>query len=165
MELTPDELAGIVDGFGGLTRDELAAAVGDLAARTGDGLDHDTLDRAIDEALDAYYLLQIDAETDTGPADGTAPDEALLVPGPAALPALPEGGEDLPHLLDVEPRAIDRAAAARQVEGRLRADAAAVIDDGDADRAERLLDACFEVEAWGPVDLADARDGLAELLE
>lgn len=165
MTPTPDELAGIVDGFGGLTRDELATAAADLAARAGDAFDRDALLEAIDEALGAYYLLEVDAGAVAIAGDGGGPEGPLLVPGPAALPALPEGGEDLPHLLDVETRAIDREAAAEQVEGRLRADAAAAIDAADAERAERLLDACYEVEAWGPVDLADARAGLAELLE
>lgn len=164
MELTPDELAGIVDGFGGLARSELSAAVIDLAARSGDDHDPDELSRAIDEAIDAYFLLDVDADV-VSATGATPPDGTLLVPGPAALPTLPAGGEDLPHLLDIDGRSVDREAVAKHVEGRLRTDAAAVIDAGDAHRAEQLLDACYEVEAWGPVDLADAREELAALVE
>ncbi|MFB6352929.1 MAG: hypothetical protein ABEJ92_02470 [Halobacteriales archaeon] len=160
MPPTPDELAGTVDGFGGLTREELVGALSDLAARTGEDLDPDAVERAIDDAVARYYLLEVGSD-----AVGGGPDEPLLVAGPAALPTLPAGGGDLPHLLDVEPRTVDRRAAARQVEERLRGDAAAAVDDGDDDRAERLLDACYAVEAWGPVDLGDAKEQLADLLD
>lgn len=164
MDLGPDELAGTVDGFGGLTRAELGAAVADLAARAGDEPATGALDDAVDGALDSYHLLELEpAVALVEPAAGL--DDPLLVPGPAALPRLPAGGEDLPHLIDIEPRPVDREAAARTVATRLRADAAAAIDAGDADRAALLLDACYEIEAWGPVDLADAKAELAELLE
>jgi len=165
MAPTPDELAGTVDGFGGLTRAELAAALGDLAARTGDDLDPAGLDAAVDGALEDYYLLELDPPTVEVPDRDEVPEGPLLVPGPAALPTLPPGGEDLPHLLDVEPRRIDREAAARQAEGRLRADAATAIARDDAASAERLLDACYEVESWGPVALDDAKAGLRAVLD
>lgn len=165
MEPSPDELAGTVDGFGALTRGELVAALEDLAARSGWELDPEELASAIDEARDGYYLLEVDADVVEAP-DGAEPGtDEVLVAGPAALPELPPGGEDLPHLLDIARRAVDLEVVARLVEGRLRADAAAAIDDGDVGRAERLLDACYELEAWGPVDLSDAKAGLAELLE
>lgn len=165
MEPTPDELAGVVDGFGGLTRAELRTALDDLAARAGNETDPDALESVIDDALESYHLLELAADEALAEPGDHGLDDPLLLPGPAALPALPEGGEDLPHLIEVEPRAVDRDAAARTVESRLRADAAAAIGDGDADRAPLLLDACYEVEAWGPVDLGDAKAGLAELLE
>ena len=162
MAPTPDELAGTVDRFGGLTRTELAGALEDLAAREEWTFDGEGINDAIEVALERYYLLELDSEA----VDGEAPTgEAVLVAGPAALPTLPAGGEDLPHLLELEPRTVDPSVAARQVEQRLRADAAAAVDDGDADRAERLLDACYEVESWGPVDLGDAKAGLADLLD
>lgn len=165
MEPTPDELAGVVDGFGGLTRAELRAALDDLAARAGKETDPDALESVIDDALESYYLLELPPdEALLEPRDHEL-DDPLLLPGPAALPALPEGGEDLPHLIEVEPRTIDRETAARSVESQLRADAAAAIGDGDTDRAHVLLDACYEVEAWGPVDVGDAKAGLDELLE
>lgn len=157
MAPTPDELAGTVDRFGGLTRSELAAALADLAARSGADHDADALDAALDDALEGYYLVELEGSR-------PEPDDPLLVAGPAALPRLPAGGEDLPHLLDIEPRSIDRTAAAREVAGRLRRDAEAAITEDDAERAERLLDACYEVEAWGPVDLGDAKAGLGDLL-
>lgn len=157
MELGPDELAGIVDALGGLSPGELRAAVDDLAARAGATVETD-LDAAIAAALDRYFLVEVPA-----PDGVDVGDENLLVAGPAALPTLPEGGEDLPHLLDVGPRPVDREAAALAVEDRLRADAARAIDEGDTTRAPLLLDACYEVEAWGPVDLDDVKTALADL--
>lgn len=165
MEPTRDELAGVVDGFGGLTRAELLTALDDLAARASGELDGAAVGTAIDDALDTYYLLELDPETALAEPGENPPDAPLLLAGPAALPELPDGGDDLPHLIDVEPRAIDREAAARSVESRLRADAAAAIDEDDPHRAALLLDACYAVEAWGAVDLADAKAGLAALLE
>ncbi len=176
MQPGPDELAGAVDVFGGLTREELAVALGDLAARSGDDADAGGLEAAVDEALERYYLLEVEAGEGVAEGEGVEAVEGveggddigagpLLVPGPAALPRLPPGGEDLPHLLDLEPRAVDREAVARAAEGRLRADAAGAIASEDAERAELLLDACYEVEAWGPVDLADAKAGLADVVD
>lgn len=162
MVPSPDELAGVVDGFGGLTRAELRTALADLAARAGIERDPDALEAAVDDAIESYHLVALDPAA--GAADADVEDR-LLIPGPAALPSLPEGGEDLPHLVDVEPRTIDREAAAGTVEARLRADAAAAVDDGDPARAELLLDACYEVEAWGPVDLDDTKADLAALLD
>lgn len=164
MDPTLDELAGTVDGFGGLTRDELTAALEDLAARTGSSHDPERIDAQVDAAVSRYYLLEVDAEAVESP-DGDPPDDLVLVPGPAALPELPPGGEDLPHLLEIGPRTVDRENVARLVEGRLRTDAAATIDADDPERAAELLDACYELEAWGPVDLADVRAALAERLE
>lgn len=165
MAPTPDELAGVVDGFGGLTRTELRGALADLAARAGDADDAEAVEAAIDDALDSYHLLELAPEAALAAPGEHGVADPLLLPGPAALPELPDGGEDLPHLVDLEPRAIDREAAARSVESSLRADAAAAIENDDADRAARLLDACYEVEAWEAVDLTDAKAGLAELIE
>lgn len=161
MDLGPDELAGAVDCFGGLTREELTGVLVDLAARSGDTLVRDRLDRTIDEAIDGYYLIEVDAER----VGVGGVDSSLLLAGPAALPRLPERGEDLPHLLALDPRHVDRETVANHVERRLRADAAAAIAAADGARARALLDACYEVESWGPVDLDDAKVGLADLLE
>lgn len=165
MAPTPDELAGVVDGFGGLTRAELRGVLDDLAARAGDPADAEAVEAAIDDALDSYHLIELPAEAALAAPGEAEPADPLLLPGPAALPELPDGGEDLPHLLEIDPRTIDREAAARSVESALRADAAAAIERDDVDRAAVLLDACYEVEAWGPVDLSDAKAGLADVLE
>lgn len=161
----PDELAGAVDGFGGLTRAELRAALDDLAARAGTTIDRDELEAAIDDAIDGFYLFELEPAVAMPGRNGDVPDDPLLVAGPAALPALPAGGEDLPHLLDVDPRSIDHDAVAHAVESALRGAAAVAIDEADDDRAERLLDACYAIEAWAPVDLADAKAGLADLVD
>ncbi len=164
MEATPDELAGIVDGFGGLTRPELHTAIEDLAARTGGSVDPDALETAVDGAIAEYYLVALDQSVAlTDPPAGE--EEPVLIPGPAALPELPEGGEDLPHLVEIEPRSIDREAAAESIAEQLRSDAGEATAAGDADRAANLLDACYEVEAWGPVELEETKAELAGLLE
>ncbi|MFB6360474.1 MAG: hypothetical protein ABEH59_04045, partial [Halobacteriales archaeon] len=85
MELTPDELAGIVDGFGGLTRSELRTAIEDLAARSGSTVDPDASGTAIEGAIQEYYLIALDpAVALTEPPAGEA--APVLIPGPAALP-------------------------------------------------------------------------------
>lgn len=153
MDPTPDDLAGVVDLFGGLTRAELHDAFVDLSARSGADPDQRALDGRIDAALAEYYLLAVEHD-----------DGRLLVPGPVALPTLPEHAEDLPHMLDVEERSVDHEQVARTAEERLRADAAVAVRDDDGDRIEALLDVCYEVDAWG-VDTAGIRDRLASAVE
>jgi len=148
MEVTHDELAGVIDLFGGLTRDELAEALSELAFKRAT----DPPDEAVVEAaLDDYALVAHE------PADG---DEPLLVAGPVAFPELPDGAEDLPHIMDVPERHVDREALAATVEERFRADAASAVADDDAERIVHLLDVSYDLETWGPVDLAAARDRL-----
>lgn len=164
MEPSPDELAGIVDGFGGLTRTELRAAIEDLTARSGDVLDREAIENGIEAALADYYLVELDPTTALEDAiDGGS--EPVLIPGPAALPELPDGGEDLPYLVEIEPRTVDRGAAAESIASRLRSDAAAATAADDVDRARTLLDVCYEVEAWGPVALDETKADLADLSE
>lgn len=153
MEPSPDELAGVADLFGALTRDELVRAFNDIAARQGVTFESDRLSAGLDRATDAYYLVELDR-------DG----QPLYAPGPAALPRLPDHGEDLPHMMEIEPRSIDRQSVGRAVEERLRADAATAVADGDAERVRDLLDVAYEVDAWG-IDTADLRDRLSAVLE
>lgn len=174
MQPDPDELAGVADLFGALTRAELRTAFRDLAARSGADFDPDDLDAAIDEALEGYYLVSVEdagwtGEGDeggnvNGAADGDgvgnatgAGDGELLAIGPTALPRLPEGGEDLPHLVDVDHRAVDREALGEAAHARLRGDAARAVNDGDEQRIATLLDVCYDLEAWAPVETAELR--------
>lgn len=150
MRLSGDELAGIVDLFGGLTRAELDRAVEELAFKRGEGHDPDQVHGAVDDALDSYHLVAVG-------------DDPLLVPGPTAFQTLPEGGEDLPHIMDVPERSIDRETVADAAYETLRTDAEAAVDAGDAEAATRLVDASYDLEAWGPVDAADVRDLLDEV--
>ncbi|MFB6142092.1 MAG: hypothetical protein ABEJ30_01970 [Halorientalis sp.] len=153
MEFTGDELAGVVDLFDALTRAELAEALVELAYKQGDDRDPSSFAEPIDDALASYHLVAVpDADPE---ADGP-----LLVAGPLAFPALPEGATDLPHIMTVPERSVARADAGRAAAERFRADAAGAVDDGDAERMRELLDASYELEAWAPVDLADARERL-----
>lgn len=152
MDPSSDELAGATDLFGGLTRDELLTAFENLAARSGTPFDSATLDARLEEAIEDYYLVSVAID-----------DEAVLVPGPAALPVLPERGEDLPHMMDVPDRTIEERTVARTVEERLRGEAARVIDAEDATRADALLDICYEVEAWAGIEMDTVREALDDI--
>lgn len=149
MDPSPDEVAGVVDLFGALTAAEIERAFTDIAARQGTSIDQNRLRDLIETAEAEYYLVRLE--------DGE-PDR--YVPGPAALPTLPEHGEDLPHMMDVEPVTIDRSTIGRAVEERLRADAASAVADEDIDRMTTLLDVAYEVDAWG-VDTSEIRDRLS----
>ncbi|WP_255196943.1 DUF7109 family protein [Halorarius litoreus] len=149
MNLTPDDIAGIVDLFGALTRSELDSALDELAYRQ----DADVPDGAVDEALDAYAVVAFDRD-----------DGSYLAVGPAAFPTLPEGAVDLPHILDVDPRAPDRAALANAVESRFRGDVARAVAADDDAEIRRLLDVSYDLEAWGPVELGELRTRLDDAL-
>ncbi|WP_324663131.1 DUF7109 family protein [Haloarcula sediminis] len=155
MELTPDELAGIVDVVGPVTREELVQACGELAFKRGRDVDGEAVETAIDDALSTYHVVVVadhDAEV----------EEPLVVVGPAAFPTLVDGAEDLPHILDVPARDISGEAAAAAAEQRFREDAAEAVRAGDDQRIQTLLDVSYDLEAWGPVELATARGHLDE---
>lgn len=165
LDLSPDDVAGVVDMFGALTREELDEALDELAFRR----DEERPSGVVDDALDAYAVVAYNPgrDLDDPPVDDAA--ATYLAPGPSAFPTIPEGAADLPHILDVSPRTPDRAVLARAVESRFRGDVARVVAAGDAAEVERLLDVSYDLEAWGPVDLGDLRarldDALAELDE
>lgn len=146
MEVSGDELAGVVDLFGGLTRTELEDAIAELAFKRGEEAPDGS---AIESAIEAYTLVEFDRAGET-----------VLVAGPAAFPTLPEGAADLPHILDVESRELDRSALGTAVEERFRGEAARAVAGSDHDRIAQLVDVSYDLEAWAPVDLATARDRL-----
>lgn len=169
MPLDPDELAGVCDLFGGLTRDELAAALADLAARRGDDYDRETHDAAVADACEAYVLVEISPDA-LDSLDGVAADVPLLVIGPRAFPTLPEGGEDLPHLIDAPRRDVPSDAVETAIRARLAADVAA-LDDGetrdresaaDAPDADVLIDVTYDAAALTGTDFADVRERIAD---
>lgn len=165
MNATADELAGVVDLFGGLTRAELERALSEAAFRADGGdVDSDALEAGIDGALESFALVAYEPLERPTP-DGTEPDEPLLVAGPTAFPTVPDGAEDVPHILDVEPRRPDREALGETVRGEFVAAADAAVDDGDDGRIETLLDVSYDIETWAPVDLADERARLEAALE
>lgn len=154
--LDPDEVAGVVDLFGAVTRAEFDAAVEELAYRRGDDVPGD----ALEPALAAYTVIPFDPET----TELAAGADELLAVGPAAFPTLPEGAADLPHILDVPARSVDRAALAPAVESRFRADVARAVQADAEAEIRRLLDVSYDLEAWGPVELAGLRDRLDDAL-
>lgn len=145
---TRDEIAGIVELFGALAPEETDRALSELAYRRGEEPPGET----VDDALEAFALVKF--ETD---------GERLLAPGPAAFPELPEGSEDLPHILDVDDRSIDRDAIERAVTERLRSETDHVVATGDGERAAELLEISYDIEAWGQPDLSSVRDRLEDI--
>ncbi len=156
MDATPDELAGVVDLFGGLTRGELEDALAEVAFRAGDSVDDGVLRVRIDEAVDAFALVRYDHDET---------DEPLLVAGPAAFPTTPDHAEDLPHILDVETRRLDRETLAAVVSERFDRAVDRAVADGDDERGARLIEVSYDLEAWGSIDASDQRDRLDGLLE
>jgi hypothetical protein len=147
LDLSTDDLAGIADLFGGLTRAELTEALTELAFRQGVEPPEEAV---VDEAVRAYALVEY-------PREGADP---LLVPGPAAFPTLPDGAADLPHILGIKARAVDRDRLGAAVEERFRGDVARAVADGDDALVGRLLDVSYDLETWGPVDLGGLRERL-----
>ena len=175
-ETTFDELAGVVDLFGALTGEELVDALGELAFKRGQSVDREALAAAVDDAVAAYYLVHADPANGAGDSDsgdGSDGDDgsgtvvepgALLAVGPVAFPVLPPGGEDLPHILDVARREVDRAALGGRVVDQFRAESRAALADGDADAVATLVDVSYDLEAWAPVDVSETRASLAAAL-
>lgn len=141
---THDELAGVVGLFGALTREELERALRELAFKQGREIDDAAVDEAIDDALDAYALVE---------TDGEAP---LLVVGPTAFPTLPSEADDLPHIMDVPERSVDREELAPTVHDRLLAEA----EDAADERVATLREASYDLEAWASIDAGDVRERL-----
>lgn len=160
-EATHDELAGVVDLFDALTREELTQALVEIAYRRGADVREDVVADAVTEAVREYYLVALPASA----VDGAVAAEEALVVGPAAFPMLPAEGEDLPHILDIPDRAVDHAAAAEHVAERLREEADAAVEAGNDGRATTLVDVTYDAEAWGSVDLTATRDRLVGLID
>jgi hypothetical protein len=161
-----DDLAGVVDLFGWLTRAELSKALSELAFKQRAEVDEDAIDAAIDLAVAEYALVPAPdgalsggagADGDGGTSTATDGETTALAVGPAAFPTLPEGAEDLPHILDVPDRGVDRESLADAVLERLREEAVEAIGEGDDERLETLADVTYDVEAWAPVDVDPVR--------
>ncbi|WP_123620774.1 hypothetical protein [Halorubrum sp. CSM-61] len=173
-----DDLAGVVDLFEWLTREELSEALSELAFKQRAEVDDEAIAAAIDVAVAEYALVpappralsevgggsEPDAVADPGDADDAADAVALAV-GPAAFPSLPADAEDLPHILDVSERDVDRETLSEAVLARLSEDAVAAIESGDADRLEVLADVTYDIEAWAPVDAGDVRERIVAELD
>lgn len=151
MEFTGDDIAGVVEMFGGLTEADLANALVELAFKQGEDRDPADFESDIEDALAAYELVELDD---------------LLVAGPAAFPTLPEEAADLTHILDADEQEIDREEAGTAAAEKLHREAVAAIDDGDRAEMQRLIDLSYDIETWAPVDLSETRvrldDELAE---
>jgi hypothetical protein len=170
-----DDLAGVVDLFEWLTRAELTRALSELAFKQRTEVDDDAIAAAIDVAVAEYALvpappaaLSEAGETPPETADpdaGLDADDVALAVGPAAFPSLPDGASDLPHILDVPEREVDREALSAAVRARLSEDAVGAIRESDDDRLEVLADVTYDVEAWAPVDAGEIRERIVAELD
>ncbi|WP_435098110.1 DUF7109 family protein [Halorubrum sp. N11] len=175
-----DDLAGVVDLFEWLTREELSRALSELAYKQRSEVDDEAIAAAIDVAVAEYALVPappaalsemgpgntLEAVTEPAdPTDGSDDDAIALAVGPAAFPSLPADAEDLPHILDVPDRDVDRETLSEAVLERLSADAVAAIEASDAERLERLADVTYDIEAWAPVDAGAVRERIVDELE
>lgn len=179
-----DELAGVVDLFDALTREELARALSELAFKQRTETNEEAIAAAIDARIAEYYLVGApeeavevasdDADDGRGLGGGGVVgsetvdgggDEAFLAVGPAAFPTLPPNATDLPYILDVPDREVDRERLADVVHDRLRNDALAAMSTGADDRLETLIDVTYDLEAWAPVDASPIRDRLVDEVE
>ncbi|AFK18442.1 hypothetical protein E6P09_06635 [Haloferax mediterranei ATCC 33500] len=158
-ESTYDDLAGVVDLFGALTREELETALDELAFKQGSETDTSALTGAISDAIDAYYLVSYET-TEEGGDIAPDTDSELLTVGPLAFPTLPPRAEDLPHILDYPMREVPRDELAAQVESRLRKAAAKAVQSEDTDEIARLLDVTYDLEAWANTDVESIRERL-----
>jgi len=159
MSDTKDELAGVVDLFGGLTREELEQALVELAFKQGKEVEREAFAAEIEVAVEDYHLVEADWDGEDHDA------ETLLVSGPAAFPTVPENGEDLPHILDVPDRELDREGLGESVAERLHEEARTIAAAGDVERAQELLDVSYDLEAWAPVEADRVRETLDRAFE
>ncbi|KTG09705.1 hypothetical protein AUR64_08675 [Haloprofundus marisrubri] len=168
---THDDLAGVVDLFGALTHEELESALDELAYKQGSETDAEALSEAVETAISEYYLVEYVADADdrsvetNGPERRALENETFVTVGPAAFPSLPPNAEDLPHILDVPRREVDREALGEQVRERLDSEVDAAIDDGDEDRLNRLYDVTYDLDAWAPVETEAIRQRLDAVLQ
>lgn len=160
MDVSADEIAGVVDIFTAVTRAELGRGLSELAFKRGENCDPDAFESEIDAALSTYHLVAVEAKE-----AGIDVEDAVLVAGPVAFPELPSGATDLPHILDVGERTIERATAAEAAKRRFEREAATAVNDDDGTMVAALLDASYELEAWGNVDLAGVRSRLEAATE
>lgn len=152
MELTRDELAGIAGLFGGLSRPDLRQACEEVVfKRTGDAPGTESVDERIDAALHSHHLVAL-------PGDS----EEVIVSGPTAFPSIPDGAEDLPHILDVPERSIDRETVAERV---LTDVSSELEEQPDARRRVQLRQLAYDLETWAAVDTSPIRDRLDGLEE
>lgn len=161
-----EEVVGIVDLFGALTREELRRALSELAFKRGSEVDESAVAAAIDRAVHEYALVPLEVDGDAVDGEGTDPEAGtVLIAGPAAFPVLPPKADDLPYILDVPDREIDREAAGEHVERQLVDDVDAAIEGGNPGRLETLLEVTYDLESWAPIEVGDVRDRIADAME
>ncbi|MFW5916786.1 MAG: DUF7109 family protein [Halorubrum sp.] len=122
-------------------------------------------DRRLDRGADSGSGNDADSDRAGGGERDDGVEALALAVGPAAFPSLPDDATDLPHILDVPERDVDREALSSAVLDRLSTDAVSAIEAGDDARLEVLADVTYDVEAWAPVDAGAIRDRIVDELD
>ncbi|MFW5965140.1 MAG: DUF7109 family protein [Halodesulfurarchaeum sp.] len=151
MDLTGDDLAGILQEFGGLSPAELRQAIAETTFRAGEELPEEHIEAAVSAAIEEFSILPVAVEK-----------RELLVAGPRAFPDPPEAAADLRHILEVSPREIPEAA--REAALRERLENELTLSPGP-ERASELIEMTYDAEAWLAIDLSEVRSRLADRVE
>lgn len=139
-----DELAGILELFDALTVDELTQACSEVVFKeTGESPDDEAIAEQIDDARESFHLVTVPDH-----------DPTLLVPGPVAFPTLPTGARDLPHILDIPDRSVDRTEIAESLATSIESE---LEEEPPEDRIHTLVDLTYDLESWAAVDVSDLR--------
>ena len=147
MELSLDEIAGIVDIFGGLTNGELNTAMEEIAFRRDDSpVSQSWLDQKIEQATEEGILVRQESH-----------DPPLLCVGPVAFPVEPDGAEDLPYILDIPERTVDRESLANELLQNMEAD---ISDTMSSNQRTAYIELSYDIETWSGVDTSQLRDAL-----
>lgn len=160
MDVSGDELAGVVDLFGWLTDDELGTAIAELAYKDGESYEPAGHDAAIESAIADYQLVALPGAPRQSDTDTPGEDGEVLVAGPAAFPTLPDGADDLVHIMDIDERTVNRDVARDSAVEQFRTDIDEALEADDATRIAHLVDVSYDLETWASVDLGTERNRL-----
>ena len=139
--LARDDLAGVVDLFAWLTREELSRAFSELAFKRRTTLDEDAINEAIDVAVAEYALVPappgaVSGVGDEGDADGPRGDGGRARTGgrkdgaePLGPPGEPRSARGLTDLLDARIAPGSRGIEERTAAGLLRLEDSVLSED------------------------------------
>lgn len=152
VKLTNDDIAGIAEMFGVISRKQLEQALIELSYRQGEELSETAAENAVQEALSSFALVAISHQ----------PQE--LTAGPAAYPTLPVGANDLPHMLEQDRQKPDPAVVREAANQRYREAVDEAIEASDTETLQDLLQLSYDIEAWAEITVDDVRSRIQDEL-